>query len=230
MSTIASWLEGLGLGQYTTCFVENAVDLSILPDLTEADLEKLGVALGHRKRMLRAIAGLSSHEPVRAVGPPASESPISEGERRQITVLFCDLVDSTVLAVKLDPEDLSAVIRRFQATCAAIITQAGGHVARYMGDGILAYFGYPQAHEDDAECAARAGLDLVAKVSQLVLPSHEALKIRVGIATGLVVVGETIGEGPSREQSVVGETPNLASRLQGLARPNTVVVAPSTRR
>ena len=229
MSSIANWLDELGLGQYTTVFEANAIDPTILPDLTEADLEKLGVALGHRKRMLRAIAGLASDESARTAGaaPPA---PVSEGERRQLTVLFCDLVDSTVLAVKLDPEDLSAVIRRFQSTCAAIITQAGGHIARYMGDGILAYFGYPQAHEDDAECAARAGLDLVAKVSQLVLPSHEPLKIRVGIATGLVVVGETIGEGPSREQSVVGETPNLASRLQGLARPNTVVVAANTRR
>jgi class 3 adenylate cyclase/predicted ATPase len=230
MNNIASWLEGLGLGQYTAIFEENAIDPGILPDLTETDLEKLGVALGHRKRMLRAIAGLAAQEQARTIAAPPLAAPVSEGERRQLTVLFCDLVDSTVLAVKLDPEDLSAVIRRFQATCTAIITQAGGHIARYMGDGILAYFGYPQAHEDDAECAARAGLDLVAKVSQLVLPSHEALKVRVGIATGLVVVGETIGEGSSREQSVVGETPNLASRLQGLARPNTVVVASSTRR
>ena len=161
---------------------------------------------------------------------PADAAPVSEGERRHLTVLFCDLVGSTALAVQLDPEDLSAVIRRFQATCAAMITQGGGHVARYMGDGILAYFGYPQAHEDDAECAVRAGLDLVAKVGQLLLPSHEPLQVRVGIATGLVIVGETIGEGSSREQAVVGETPNLASRLQSVAPPNTVVVAANTRR
>ena len=188
--------------------------------------------LGHRKRMLRAIAELSrsSLAPPAAVHAAADAPPISEGQKRHLTVLFCDLVGSTALAIHLDPEDLSTVIRRFQATCAAMITQGGGHVARYMGDGLLAYFGYPQAHEDDAECAVRAGLDLVAKVGQLLLPSNEPLQIRVGIATGLVVVGETIGEGSSREQAVVGETPNLASRLQSLAPPNTVVVAANTRR
>jgi class 3 adenylate cyclase/predicted ATPase len=229
---MATWLDQLGLGQYATTFSEHAIDLDVLPDLTEADLEKLNVALGHRKRMLRAIAELSrgaSAVPA-AEQPTADASSISEGQKRQITVLFCDLVGSTALAIHLDPEDLSAVIRRFQATCAAMITQGGGHIARYMGDGILVYFGYPQAHEDDAECAVRVALDLVAKVGQLLLPSHEPLQIRVGIATGLVIVGETIGEGSSREQAVVGETPNLASRLQGLARPNTVVVATSTRR
>jgi predicted ATPase/class 3 adenylate cyclase len=228
MDSIAAWLDRLELGQYTNIFIENAIDLAVLPDLTEADLEKLGIPLGHRKRILRGIADLSA----RSSEIPAAASALatSEGERRQITVLFCDLVDSTALGTQLDPEDLSTVIRRYQATCAAIITQAGGHIARYMGDGLLAYFGYPQAHEDDAECAARAGLDLVARIGQLVLPSHEPLRIRVGMATGLVVVGETIGEGASREQSVVGETPNLASRLQAIAAPNTVVVSASTRR
>jgi class 3 adenylate cyclase/predicted ATPase len=227
MSTIATWLDRLGLEQYTTAFVDNAIDVAILPDLTEADLEKLGVALGDRKRMLRAIAELSAGS---SAAPIASPSSGTESERRQITVLFCDLVDSTALAVQLDPEELSAVIRRFEADCAGIITQAGGYVARYMGDGLLAYFGYPQAHEDDAECAVRAGLDLVAKVAQLVLPSRERLKVRVGIATGLVVVGETIGEGSSREPPAFGETVHVASRLQNMAPPNAVVVAADTRR
>ena len=231
-SAMATWLDQLGLGQYAAIFSENAIDIDVLSDLTETDLEKLNVALGHRKRILRAIAGLSRSGwalPL-AAQVSATPSPPSEGQKRHLTVLFCDLVGSTALAIHLDAEDLSAVIRRFQATCASMITQGGGHIARYMGDGLLAYFGYPQAHEDDAECAVRTGLDLVAKVGQLLLPSHEPLQIRVGIATGLVIVGETIGEGPSREQAVVGETPNLASRLQSLAPPNAVVVAPSTRR
>src|SRR6266545_834511 len=232
MSTIATWLDQLGLGQYAKTFGDNAIDMQVLPDLTETDLEKLNVALGHRKRMLRAIAELASGSSALPAGSPAAAtgSRLSEGERRQITVLFCDIVGSTALALQLDPEDLSAVIRRFQAICAAMIAHAGGHIARYMGDGLLVYVGYPQAHEDDAESAVRAGLDLVAKVGQLLLPSGEPLQIRVGIATGLVIVGETIGEGSSREQAVVGETPNLASCLQSQAAPNTVVVAASTRR
>ena len=232
MSTIAAWLDGLGLGQYATVFDANAIDMETLPHLTEADLEKVNVALGHRKRILRAIAALTNGNLGTTAGlhSQTMAAPISEGERRQLTVLFCDLVGSTALAVQLDPEDLSAVIRRFQGTCAAIIKQGGGHIARYMGDGILAYFGYPQAHEDDAESAVRAGLDLVAKVGQLLLPSHDPLQIRVGIATGVVIVGESIGEGSSREQAAVGETPNLASRLQSVAPPNTVVVSASTRR
>jgi predicted ATPase/class 3 adenylate cyclase len=230
MSAISAWLDGLGLGNYTTIFVENAIDLDVLPDLTEADLKRLGVALGHRKRILRAIADLSSGS-----SPPESASlvdvatPESETERRHPTVLFCDIVGSTALAIQLDPEDLSGVIRRFQATCATIITHNGGHVARFVGDGILAYFGYPQAHEDDPEAAVRAGLELVAKVSQLLLPSNEPLQVRVGIATGLVIARPTIGEGLAQEQTVFGETLNLAARLQNLAPPNSVVVAKSTR-
>ena len=158
MSTIAAWLDGLGLGQYATVFDANAIDMETLPHLTEADLEKVNVALGHRKRILRAIAALTNGNLGTTAGlhSQTMAAPISEGERRQLTVLFCDLVGSTALAVQLDPEDLSAVIRRFQGTCAAIIKQGGGHIARYMGDGILAYFGYPQAHEDDAEIR-RAG-------------------------------------------------------------------------
>ena len=224
---ITTWLDGIGLAQYSTVFAENAIDLDILPDVTEADLERLGVALGDRKRILRAIAALSGRSSAPAANAPL---PPSEAQRRQLTVLFCDLVGSTALAVKLDPEDLRDVIRRFQGSCAAVVTQMGGHVARFMGDGLLVYFGYPQAHEDDAERAVRAGLDLVAKVGQLLLPTGDLLQVRVGIATGLVVVGDTVGEELAQEQMVVGETPNLAARLQSVAAPNTTVVAASTLR
>src|SRR5262249_15003145 len=156
--------------------------------------------------------------------------PPPEAERRQLTVLFCDLVGSTALAVKLDPEDMREVIRAFQDSCAAVVTQMGGHVARFMGDGLLVYFGYPQAHEDDAERAVRAGPDLVAKVGQLLLPTGELLQARVGIATGVVVVGATMGERWAQEQVVVGETPTLAARLQNVAAPNTTVIAANTLR
>src|SRR6266576_2354434 len=228
---ITTWLEAIGLAQYASVFAENAVDLDILPDVTEADLERLGVALGDRKRMLRAIAALldASSAPA-ASAPAAGRLPQCEAERRQLTVLFCDLVGSTSLAVKLDAEDLHDVIRGFQGCCATVVTQMGGHVARFMGDGLLAYFGYPQAHEDDAERAVRAGLDLVAKVAQLLLPTGEPLQVRVGIATGVVIVGDTVGEASAREQVVVGETPNLAARLQSVAAPNTTVIAASTLR
>jgi class 3 adenylate cyclase/predicted ATPase len=229
---ITAWLDGIGLVQYATIFAENAIDLDILPDLTEADLERLGVALGHRKRILRAIAALLDASSAPAASAPARGPalPQSEAERRQLTVLFCDLVGSTALAVKLDPEDLRDVIRGFQGCCAAVIAQMGGHVARFMGDGLLAYFGYPRAHEDDAERAVRAGLDLVAKVNQLLLPTGDPLQVRVGIATGVVIVGDTVGKESAQEQVVVGETPNLAARLQSMAAPNTAVVAASTLR
>ena len=220
MSTIAGWLEGLGLAQYAPVFAENAIDIDVVSHLTDSDLEKLGVPLGDRKRMLKAIAGYQQSSTPR--------TPHSEAERRHLTVLFCDLVGSTGLAVELDPEELSGVIRRFQDTCAAVIKHFGGYIGRFMGDGLLVYFGYPQAHEDDAERAVRAGLDIVAKVRQLLLPTGEPLQVRVGIATGLVVVGETIGEGAAQEQVVFGETPNLAAHLQQLAAPNSVLVAGST--
>jgi class 3 adenylate cyclase/predicted ATPase len=225
MSAISVWLDGMGLGQYTNTFTENGVDLDVLSDLSESDLEKLGVALGHRKRILRAISDsfVSSRSNQVLLAP-------SQPEKRNLTVLFCDLVGSTALAVQLDPEDLSAVIRRFQAICIEVVRNNGGYVARFMGDGLLVYFGYPQAHEDEAENAVHAGLDLVARVSQLLLPSGEPLATRVGIATGVVIVGETIGGGSTQEQSAVGETLNLAARLQALAQPNSVVIADATRR
>ena len=232
MSTVTTWLGRLGLEQYAKTFSDNAIDMEVLPDLTEADLEKLNIALGHRKRILRAIAELPGAGAALATGPaiPAAPAAGTDGEKRQLTVLFCDIVGSTALALQLDPEDLGAVMRRFQTTCAGMITHAGGHIARYMGDGLLAYFGYPQAHEDDAEFAVRAGLDVVAKVGQLVLPSGEPLQIRVGIATGLVIVADPASEGASREQAFVGETPNLAASLQSQAPANSVAVAASTRR
>ena len=223
---IATWLDGLGLAQYAPVFAESAIDLDILPDLTEADLEKLGVALGDRKRLLRAIAALPKGR------APADDAtfPQSEGERRQLTVLFCDLVGSTALAINLDPEDLSEVIRRFQGLALPRSRRWAGTSPDSWATELLAYFGYPQAHEDDAERAVRAGLEVVAKVSQLLLPTGDVLQVRVGVATGLVVVGDTVGEGSAREQVVVGETPNLAFRLQSVAAPNTVVVAASTMR
>ena len=229
MSTIVGWLEGLGLAHYISLFAENAVDSDVLFDLTEPDLEKLGIPLGDRKRMLKAIADhQQSSTPRTSITAAAIASPHSDGERRHLTVLFCDLVGSTALAINFDPEELSDVIRRFQDTCAAVIKHFDGYIARYMGDGLLVYFGYPQAHEDDPERAARAGLAIVVNVGQLLLPSGEPLQVRVGIATGLVVVGETIGEGAAQEQVVFGETPNLAARLQQSAAPNSVVVAAST--
>ena len=231
MSTIAGWLEGLGFAHYVSVFAEHAVDIDVLFDLTEADLERLGLPLGDRKRMLKAIASYQqSSRPRTSVTAATVAAPRSDAERRHLTVLFCDLVGSTGFAAELDPEELSGVIRRFGDTCAAVVKHFGGYVGRFMGDGLLVYFGYPQAHEDDAERAVRAGLDIVAKVGQLLLPSGEPLRVRVGIATGLVVVGETIGEGSAQEQAVFGETPNLAARLQELATPNSVLIAASTHR
>jgi class 3 adenylate cyclase len=229
--SIAGWLARLGLAQYVPLFAENVVDIDVLFDLTEADLEKLAIPLGDRKRVLKAIAGYQqSFTPRTSVTAATVASPHSEAERRHLTVLFCDLVGSTGFAIELDPEELSGVIRRFEDTCAAVIKHFGGYIGRFMGDGLLVYFGYPQAHEDDAERAVRAGLDIVAKVGQLLLPSGEPLQVRVGIATGLVVVGETIGEGSAQERAVFGETPNLAAHLQQSAVPNSILVAASTHR
>jgi class 3 adenylate cyclase/predicted ATPase/DNA polymerase III delta prime subunit len=225
--TISAWLQSLSLGQYEKAFADNAVDLEILADLTDADLEKLGVLLGHRKIMLRAIAALGS----RVEPPPSAEASwrFRDGaERRQLTVMFCDLVSSTELSTRLDPEDLREVLGIYHATIREGIGRFDGFVARYMGDGVLVLFGYPQAHEDDAERAVRAGLRLVGRVAQIkVGPSN--LAARIGIATGLVVVGELIGSGTAQERDVVGDTPNLAARLQGLAGPNTVLIDSGTR-
>jgi class 3 adenylate cyclase len=230
MQQIADWLQNLGMSEYAQRFAENRIDFAVLPELTDQDLKDLGVVLGDRRKILRAIAGLKSTE---AVAPtPATEAviapPQDTAERRQVTVMFSDLVGSTALSVRMDPEDLREVISAYQKCVAETVGRFGGFVAKYMGDGVLVYFGHPQAHEDDAERAVRAGLELVTTVSAL--ESTVSLQTRVGIATGLVVVGDLIGVGASQEQAIVGETPNLAARLQGLAEPNGVVIAGSTRR
>ncbi|WP_407179303.1 AAA family ATPase [Bradyrhizobium sp. STM 3562] len=224
MQQIADWLNTLGLGQYAQCFAENDIDPSVLRDLTESDLEKIGVSLGHRKKILRAIAELAE------TGPRPVTVPRTEAERRQLTVMFADLAGSTALSTKLDPEDLRDIIGAYHRCCAEQIEKSGGFVARYMGDGVLAYFGYPRADEDDAERAVCAGLALITAVAGLDTGPEARLRVRVGIATGLVIVGDLIGKGASQEHEVVGETPNLASRLQALAEPDTVIIDSSTRR
>jgi class 3 adenylate cyclase len=216
---IATWLRGLGLAQYEPAFRENAIDSTVLRNLNAEDLKDLGVVLvGHRRCLLDAIEALD------AAAPAAPKTPVrSDAERRQLTVMFCDLVDSTPLSARLDPEDLRGIIGAYHRCVTEIVEGFGGFVARYMGDGVLVYFGYPQAHEDDAERATRCGLALVNRVPQL--DQAEELHARVGIATGLVVVG-----GEVVEHDVAGDTPNLAARLQALAEPDTVVIAASTRR
>jgi class 3 adenylate cyclase len=226
MEPIEEWLQTLGLPQYGPAFIAADIDPSVLPDLTEADLERLGVTLGHRKRLLRAIAALAEAVPTAPPAPAAAAA--REAERRQVTVMFCDLVGSTALSARLDPEDLRDVIGRYHAGVAETVSRFDGFVAKYMGDGVLVYFGYPQAHEDDAEQAVRAGLALVNAVGELKEPAP--LQLRIGIATGLVVVGDLIGAGSAQEQAIVGETPNLAARLQALAEPDAIVIAGSTRR
>jgi class 3 adenylate cyclase len=233
---VVVWLRGLGLGKYEAAFRENEIDETVLPSLTHETLKELGVAaVGHRLKLLDAIAALRPNSSGKApssgaatTASPASVSPEDRAERRQVTVMFSDLVGSTALSARMDPEDLREVIGAYQKCVAKTVLRFGGYVAKYMGDGVLVYFGYPLAHEDDAERAVRAGLELVAAVSNL--KTHATLQTRVGIATGLVVVGDLIGSGASHEQAVVGETPNLAARLQGIAEANTVVIAESTRK
>ena len=228
MQQISDWLERLGMSEYAQRFAENRIDLSVLPHLTDQHLKELGVALGDRLKMLHAIGELTAASAA-ATQSTAATKPAQRdtAERRQVTVLFSDLVGSTALAGRMDPEDLREVISAYQKCVAEAVSHFGGFVAKYMGDGVLVYFGYPQAHEDDAERAVRAGLELVQAVGGL--KSSAPLQTRVGIATGLVVVGDLIGTGSAQEQPVVGEAPNLAARLQALAEPNTVVIAESTR-
>ena len=230
------WLRSLGLGKYEAIFRENDIDETVLPSLTHENLKELGVAsFGHRVKLLDAIAALRDEASGKAPSVDAATTstfpnahPADRAERRQVTVMFSDLVGSTALSARMDPEDLREVISAYQKCVAETVRRFGGFVAKFMGDGVLIYFGYPQAHEDDAERAVRAGLELVAAVGGL--KTHAPLQTRVGIATGLVVVGDLIGSGASQEQTIVGETPNLAARLQGVAEPNSVVIAESTRR
>lgn len=230
---IAKWLEGLGLSEYAEVFVEQRIDEEVLPDLTDADLKDLGLPLGPRKKLLKAIAQL---ETIAAANTPDAPAPVEStgAERRQLTVMFCDMAESTAMSERLDPEDLRSVNSAYQGACKAAIEKYEGYVAKYLGDGVLAYFGYPVAHEDDAERAILAGLDLTeaaAGVSRSAMQAHGVeVSVRVGIATGPVVVGEVIGEGASRESAVVGQTPNLAARLQALAPVNGVVISPDTHR
>jgi class 3 adenylate cyclase len=228
---VSSWLRDLGLGDYGQAFQANHIDVEVLPRLTADDLIALGItSIGHRRKLLDAIASLQSGTAPASAQPAAVTIRPGHAERRQLTVLFCDLVGSTELAARLDPEDMGQVIRTYHGTCTEVVERWGGHIAKYMGDGVLAYFGWPQAHEDEAERAVRAGLALVEAIARLEPQAALSLQARVGIATGLVMVGELIGEGAAKEQTVVGETPNLAARLQALAAPGSVVISQATRR
>ncbi len=226
---IDGWLRGIGLDQYAELFRANDIDIELLGRLTNDDLKDIGVvSFGHRKKLLEAIGELAGAAPVSP--QPALIEPKSPdtAERRQVTVMFSDLVGSTALSARMDPEDLREVISAYQKCVAETVRRFGGFVAKYMGDGVLVYFGYPQAHEDDAERAVRAGLELIGAVSAL--KPNTPLQTRVGIATGLVVVGDLIGSGEAQERGIVGETPNHAARLQGIAEPNMVVIAEATRK
>jgi len=225
---IDGWLRRIGLAQYAEMFRANDIDIELLGRLTNDDLKDIGVvSFGHRKKLLEAIAELAGAFPVSpqpAIEPKARDA----AERRQVTVMFSDLVGSTALSARMDPEDLREIIAAYQKCVAEMVRRFGGFVAKYLGDGALVYFGYPEAHEDDAERAVQAGLELIAAVSAL--KTRASLQTRVGIATGLVVVGDLVGSGEAQERGIVGETPNLAARLQGIAEPNTVVIAEGTRK
>ncbi len=226
---IDGWLRGIGLAEYAEMFRANDINIELLGQLTNDDLKDIGVvSLGHRKKLLEAIAeraGAVSVSPEPALSEPQAQD---SAERRQVTVMFSDLVGSTALSGQMDPEDLRELISAYQTCVAETVRRHGGFVAKYLGDGVLVYFGYPQAHEDDAEQAVRAGLETIAAVTALKMPVP--LQTRVGIATGLVVVGDLIGSGQAQERGIVGETPNLAARLQGVAEPNMVVIAEGTRK
>ena len=233
MQEIAGWLDKLGMSEYAQRFAENRIDFSVLSDLTDQDLEKMGVVLGDRRKILRAIASISdsgkaAHKTAASAEAASAVEPRHAAERRQVTVMFSDLVGSTALSASMDPEDLREVISAYQKCVAETVQRFGGFVAKYMGDGVLVYFGYPQAHEDDAERAVRAGLEVIQAVAGLNFSAP--LQTRMGIATGVVVIGDLIGSGAAQEQTVIGEAPNLAARLQGIAEPNMVVIAESTRR
>jgi predicted ATPase/class 3 adenylate cyclase len=238
---VVDWLRRLGLEEYEPKFRENRIDVNVLPNLTVEDLKDLGISLvGDRRRLLDAIAAMRAEatpvdkaiapSPAAAARDSAAMSTIGDPQRRQLTLMFCDLVGSTALSTQIDPEDLREVINAYHACCAERVAQHGGYVAKYMGDGVLAYFGYPEAHEDDAVQAIHSALSILDKIPALPAKAGFSPQARIGIATGLVVVGDLIGTGSAQERNVVGETPNLAARLQGLADPGTVVIAASTHR
>jgi class 3 adenylate cyclase len=227
---VGHWLRSLGLAEYETTFRDNEIDAHVLSTLTAEDLKELGVAgFGHRRKLLAAIAKLSGGP----ASPPrvwASPAPAYVAERRQLTVMFCDLVGSTAMSARLDPEDMHQVIRAYQDACSGAIARYDGFVSKFLGDGVLAYFGFPRAHEEDAERAVRAGLDILTVVGSLETSAKERLQVRIGVATGIVVVGDLVGQGSAQEQAAIGDTPNLAARLQALAEPGSLVIAESTRR
>lgn len=240
---VAAWLESLGLERYRDTFQQNAITWDVLPELNDGDLASLGVLLGHRKKLLRAIAQLSQTDGSDGPEPPPVPtdqntepfpSDRDRAERRLLTVMFCDLVGSTALARQLDPEDLQTTVRRFLDICGEAVGRFNGYIAKYMGDGLLVYFGYPHAHEHDAERAVHAGLAVLELVKAL--PREQCpdrgfeIATRIGIATGPVIVGELLGQETAKERSVFGETPNLASRLQGLAAPNQLIIDSVTKR
>ena len=225
MSEVREWLRRNNLEQYADAFEANDIGIDILPELNEHDLEQLGVSLGNRRRLLKAIAanatGAESPE-------PSSAQVAAEAERRQVTVLFCDMVGSTALSNAIDPELFGSVIRRYQDAAAGAIGRFGGFVAKFMGDGVLAYFGFPRAFEDAAERAVRAAIAMLAEVGGIELPDGSRARARIGIATGLVVAGEIVGSGAAQERTIAGDTPNLAARLQALAAPDTILISETT--
>ena len=225
VGNIGEWLNRLELGQYAQAFAENDIDFRSLSELTEDDLKEIGVSLGHRRILLKAIADLAESAPP----DPIPAAPFAEAERRHLTVMFCDLVGSTELSFRLDPEDLRGIIQLYQSSCAKVVERYGGYIAQYLGDGIFVYFGYPQALEDAADRAVRTGLELVSAVADL--PASGAkLQVRIGIATGIAVVGDLIGKGASEMHAVIGQVPNLAARVQSMAEPGSLVIADSTKR
>ena len=231
MDAIRQWLDEQGLAQYAEAFVANDIDVDVLHTLTDQDLQALGVSLGNRRRLLEAFKDTSASASHSAIAEPEKSSPIVEatattGERRQLTVMFCDLVGSTALSEKLDPEELRSLLHNYRTVCGEVIAGYEGFVARCVGDGILTYFGWPKAHEEDAERALRAALEIVQSVKRA--SSSETLLVRMGIATGPVVVGEQAGVG-EQSKLAIGSTPNLAARLQGLASADQIVIASSTR-
>jgi class 3 adenylate cyclase len=244
MSDLRDWLRGYNLEQYADAFEANDIDLDILSDLSDHDLAQLGLSLGNRRRLLKAIAarnqspppvpvqdnGLQRGLPRDKTSSAAEASGSGEAERRQVTVMFADMVGSTALSARLDPELLGALIRRYQDAVAGAIGRYGGFVAKFMGDGVLAYFGFPHAFEDAAERAVRAAIAILSEVGAIEAPDGARVQARIGIATGLVVVGEIIGTGMAQERTIVGETPNLAARLQALAGADSILISESTQR
>jgi class 3 adenylate cyclase len=233
-SKVDLWLAQLGLSEYAQAFAENHVDYELLPRLTAEDLRDIGISsVGHRRKLLDAIAHLAVNAPPQMpVEPEKAAQPRQEraAERRRLSVMFCDLVGSTGLSQRLDPEELSEVIRIYQNTVAGEVARYEGHVAKFMGDGVMALFGYPQAHEDDCERAIRSALSLVDAIGSVKPIGEHTLQLRIGISTGDVVVGDLVGEGAAQEEAVVGDTPNLAARLQELATPGHVAIDAATER